>query len=36
MRVVAKGRTAMTRKVSIDWAEEDTADALHQQYRAEK
>jgi len=26
----------MTRKVSINWAPEDTADALHAQYRAEK
>ncbi|MCY4519425.1 MAG: helix-turn-helix domain-containing protein, partial [Caldilineaceae bacterium] len=25
----------MTRKVSINWAPEDTADALHAQYRAE-
>ncbi len=25
----------MTRKVSLDWAPEDTADALHAQYRAE-
>ena len=35
MLAVAKGRCAMTRKVSIDWAPEDTADALHAQYRAE-
>ncbi len=26
----------MTRHVAIDWAAEDTADALHAQYRAEK
>ena len=26
----------MARKVSIDWAAEDTADALHRQYRAEQ
>ena len=25
----------MARKVSVDWASEDTADALHAQYRAE-
>ncbi len=26
----------MTRKVAIDWAAEDTADALHKQYRTER
>ena len=36
MLTVAKGGCVMTRKVSINWAPEDTADALHAQYRAEK
>ena len=34
--MVKGGASAMARKVSIDWAVDDTADALHQQYRAEK
>ena len=35
MWMVAQGGTALARQTAIVWAVEDTADALHAQYRAE-